>query len=368
MVDRAKPTLSGEELAWLSVEPPQDEQGRRVAWTLGDRRIHEVRWTTAIEHEQLTLARLELSATQWERPSFSRCRFSEVRFSRTSFVHARFEDVVFERCSFDESTFDRCVLERCRFEGCELRFVTGLRTRLSACVLSNLRAQVFELREAELLGTRFVGGTLEGLRLSKCSADTLEFAELELRGADLTACPITTLRLSEATVEGLRVLDCRCQAIELSAGKLDALSMSGTQVDRLELAKVELLGPRVLESRFGELRLDACPVVASLVLAESSVGRLVSEGSVLYDASFEQVEVATGRLAGGSLAGLLFRGGRWAALELVGARLDDYLTVIATRFEQLRLTGVQVDAALRVRLEGDSYGAASMTWGDARGS
>lgn len=368
MVDR--PRLSGQELAWLSHDPPHDQHDQRIAWSLSDRSIDEVHWTHPVEHVDLTLDDLEFTATQWQGVVFRRCVLRGVHFTRTTFAHARFEDVVFERCRFQGSTLEACQLLRCRFEACEFEFLTALRSGLRQCVFDRLTTTVLDLRECELSGTRFLDCNLQGLRASKLSAETLELRGGQLTGGDLTLARVRTLQFVEVALDGLRILDSHFDRAALSGARINDLSLAGSHASVLAIFDCpELLGLRVLESTIGELRIESCPMVAGALLAQTKLDSLLTREAILYDAAFERVEAGPGsRVVGGALIGALFSGGTWAGLDFSGVALNDYIAVRQTHFQKLHFSAMRVSDPLDLRLEGDSYGDGSMTWSDARGA
>lgn len=368
MVDRSP--LSTQELAWLTHDPPRDQQDQRIAWALSDRAIDEVHWTHAIEHVDLTLGNLEFTATQWQGVVFRRCVLRDVHFTRTTFAHAVFEDVVFERCRFQGSTLEACQLLRCRFDACEFEFLTALRSGMRACVFDHLSTTVLDLRECDLSGTRFVECNLQGLRASKLAADTLELRGGQLTGGDLTLARVRSLQFVGVALDGLRILDSHFEHAAVSGARINDLSLGGTQAGVLAIFDCpELLGLRVLESTIGELRLETCPMVAGPLIAQTKLDSLVLRDAILYDAAFERVDAGPGsRILGGAITGVLFVGGTWAGLDVSGAALNDYVAVRQTHFERLRFSAMQVSDPLDLRLDGDSYGDGSMTWSDARGA
>ncbi|PRQ02279.1 Pentapeptide repeats (8 copies) [Enhygromyxa salina] len=370
----AKPTPlpppTAEELGWLRRAPPTDAEGRRVPWTLEMRRVNEVKWIDEVAHDQVTLSRVLFTATHWTGPVFRNCVLRDVSFARTTLAGARFEGVVFERCNFESSTLEGCAFEGCRFVECSMRYVTAVRTKLLRCVFEVLRVTVLELRECDLSGTRFENCQLEGPRVTRARAETLDLRGGELRGADFTACTIDKLSLAGVAVAGLRIIDCEFVSAELLDARVAELSISGTKARRLTLRGCpELPGARVLDCRLLELRVEACPAIPSLLVADSVLGGLMLRDAVLYDAAFERLEVRGAcHIVGGALTGVFFNGGSWAQTELVDVALNDYVAVNNARFEQLELEQLQVDPALDLRLHDDTYGEGSMTWGDARGS
>lgn len=365
-----RPALSVQELAWLTRDPPRDPQDQRVPWVLSDRAVDEVRWTQPVEHLDLTLEQVEFSATQWDDAVFRRCRFVAVSFTRMTFARARFEDVVFERCRFEESTLNACELLRCRFDACEFEFLTALTSKLHQCTLERLAAKVFDLRECDLSGTRFVEAKLEGLRASKVSAETLELRGGTLVGGDLTACRVRTLQSIGVAIEGLRILDSKFDRFVLSGARIHDVSLAGSEASVLAFVDCpELHGLRVLESTIGELRIETCAAVPGLLVADTEVASVILRDSVFYDAAFERVEAGPGsRMLGGGLTGVLFEGGTWASFEVSNAALAEYVALLGAHFESLRFSAMQVSDPYAMRLEGESYGPGSMTWSDARGA
>lgn len=360
---------SAEQLGWLSVAPPTDDDGQQIAWTLADCKIEEAKWTTPIVHEQLTLERVGITAVQWQGPVFRGCVLRDVTFERSSFTRARFESVTFERCSFERSTFENCEFDHCRFVDCAISQHIAIRTSLRFCELERLSLVVIDIREGELSGTVFKDSTLQGPRMSVTRAQTLTITGGELRGADWTACELGELVLDGVSVEGLRLIDCELGQVELRAGRVEGLACSGTSFARLALERcAELPGVRLIDCRIGELALRSCPSVASLLLADSTIRSFVVQASVLYDAAFEQLEVGAARFADGELTGALFQAGAWQRLELADVAVADYVAVRGTHFDQLDLARAKLDPSLDRRLEGDSYGDGSMTWGGLRGS
>ena len=364
------PSPTDQELAWLRDRPPVDMKGRRVPWSLTDRRIHEVNWPLRVEQEGLTLERVDFSATYWRGAVFRKCVLRDVSFHRTTLAHASFEDVVFERCVFDSSTLDACQMVRCRFEGCQMRFVTALQTHFFGCALTGLMMTVLDLRQCNLSDVVFQDSSLQGLRAGRLSSNMLQITGGELRGGDLTACRIRTLRLSGVALHALRVLDCGLEEATFSAGRVASFSLEGTEVGKLSLTDCpEILAPRVLSSRLNDLRIEACPSVVSCLIADSSIGRCVIQASTLYDYAFERVEAGEGnQIDGGALTGVFFNAGSWSGLSITGTRLSDYVTVTGTRFASLRFKQVQAAENLALRLQGDAYAEGSMTWKDAQGA
>ncbi len=362
--------LAAEELVWLTRDPPRDEHDQRVAWTLADRAIDEVRWTDLVEHEHLTLERVEFSATQWNGVVFRRCLLREVQFARSTLAHAVFEDVVFERCRFQGTTFEACQFSRCRFERCEFEFLTAIRSGLRECVFDQLTTTVFDLRECDLSGTRFVEASLDGLRASKSTADTLELRGGRLQGGDLTACQIRSLQIVGVPIDGLRILDSHFGQATLAGARINDLSLGGCEIDEFAIVDCpELLGLHVLQSTIAEVRIDTCPMVAGLLIADSRITELNLHDARLYDAAFERVDAGPrSRIHGGALTGILFVGGTWAGLDLRGVQLADYVAVRQTHFSGLQFAAMQVGDPLDLRLDSDQYGDGSMTWSDARGT
>lgn len=362
------PPATAEQLGWLSVAPPSDEHGRPIVWTLSDCSVEEARWATPIVHEQLTLERVQITAVQWQGPVFRNCVLREVAFVRSTFARARFENVTFEKCSFERSTFENCGFDHCRFVDCAMTHQIAIRTALRFCEFDTLALMVLDMREGDLSGCTFEESSLQGPRISQSRAETLTIVGGELRGADWTVCELPELSLDGVTVEGLRILDSELGRVKLAGGRVEGLAISGSKIAGIALAGCfELPGARMIDCRVDALMIDACPSVASLLLADCTVGRFAVQGSVLYDASFERLEVEGARFEGGSLTGVLFQEGAWQTLELVDVALADYVAVRSTRFDQLRLDRVKVDPNIDLRLDGDQYGDGSMTWGGVRG-
>lgn len=360
---------SAEQLGWLSVAPPTDDHGQLVAWTLADCRIEEAKWKQPIVHERLTLERVQLTALQWDRPTFRNCVLREVAFERSNLTHARFESVTFERCTFERTTFENGQFDHCRFVDCSITHGIAIRTALRFCELEGLTLTVLDMRECDLSGTVCKASSLQGPRISKSRADTLTITGGELRGVDLTACELRELLLDGVAVEGFRVIDCEVGRAELRGGRVEGLAWSGTRFARLAFVRcTELPGARLIDCTLGELVVDACPAVASLLLADSKLDALAVQSSVLYDAAFERVEVGRARFEQSELTGVFFQAGGWQTLALLEVALLDYVAVKGTRFDQLQLDRAKLDPSLDRRLEGDSYGDGSMTWGGARGS
>ena len=367
MADRLPPPTA-EQLGWLSVAPPTDEHDQPIVWTLSDCSIEEARWATPIVHEQLTLERVQITAVQWQGPVFRNCVLREVAFVRSAFARARFENVTFEKCSFERSTFENCGFDHCRFIDCAMTHQIAIRTALRFCELERLSLLVLDMREGDLSGSTFKESSLQGPRISESRAETLTIVGGELQGADWTACELSELRLDGVTVGGVRILDSELGSATLSAGRVEGLAISGSRIASIAFDRCsELPGARLIDCRVEALLIDACPSVASPLLSDCSLGRFAVRGSVLYDASFERLEVAHARFEGGELTGVLFQDGVWQTLELVDVALNDYVAVRSTRFDQLRFDRATLDPNLDLRLDGDQYGDGSMTWGGARG-
>jgi uncharacterized protein YjbI with pentapeptide repeats len=367
MADSRLPAPTGEQLGWLSVDPPSDEHGDPIRWTLGDCRIDETKWQQPIVHNLLTLERAQLVAVQWSGPVFRNCLIRDVSFERCNFAHARFENVSFERCSFTRCAFENSAFDHCRFRDCTVRFHTAIRTALRFCEVAGLALDVIDMRECELSGTTFEDSRLHGPRLAKTRADSLELDGGELRGGDLTACELARLELDDVSIAGVRVIDSELGRVSVRGGPVEGLAISGTSVTRLVLARCpELPGARIIDSKLAELQLDGCPAVASLLIADSTITTLTIRSSTLYDAAFERVVVGHGRIEAGELTGALFDAGEWQ-LETIGVALNDYVAVKHTRFNPLHFDRPSVDPKLDLRLDGDSYASGSMTWSSLAG-
>jgi uncharacterized protein YjbI with pentapeptide repeats len=368
MADRS--ALTAEEFAWLTRDPPRDTQQALVPWTLADRSIEEVAWTTAVEHQDLTLERIDFESTQWEQVVFRRCRFRAVKFTHSGFAHARFEDVVFENCRFEETVFRTVELLRCRFEACEFEFSTVLSSRLHQCTFERSAIKVLNLNECDLSGTCFADSKVEGLRAPGLTAETLELRGGQLIGADLTNWRVRTLQLVGVETKGLRISGAQFERAALSGARISDSSFATSEVGVLALFDCpEIQALRVLESKLGELRLENCEAVPNFLIADTSVTSVILRDSVLYDSAFERVTAGPGsRMTGGALVGALFSAGAWAGFDVSGATLAEYVAVLGTHFEMLRFSAMQVSDPLDLRLEGDGYGQGSMTWSDARGA
>lgn len=362
--------LEAAERAALCEEPPRDDEGRRIPWTLAGRAIENERWSRAIEHEGLTLDDVSFRGFTWSGAVLRRCVLRGVRFDQAALTGARFEDVVFERCQFDSVQLDGCELVRCRFVGGSMRMLRVKRSTWSHCDFEGVSGDTWTLLDCKLEGCALRECTLIVLRTSRCSIEGCQLQGGALSGSDFNVDQIGALRITGTAVNGLRFLEGEIREVTLSELEGDNISFSMSEVGALSLRRcASLTALRVVGGRVRELSIEQCSSLQGLLLHGCALGDLSISGSTLYDTAFERVESSgASRFNGSALTGTFFNQGTWADVRLAGALLGDYLAVERARFLSFDPAEVREAAGLRYRIEGDSYGAGSMTWGASRGA
>jgi uncharacterized protein YjbI with pentapeptide repeats len=132
----------------------------------------------------------------------------------------------------------------CLLAGCDVAGVAFDRTRLTSCLLTDLRSPDWSLVDATLLdvvvaGGRFGALTAHGAELTRVGLQDVKVDFLNLRGATLvdvtlTGCTIGELDLSGADLRDVRLVDCAVTTLVLEGARNRAVDLRGAEVERLD--------------------------------------------------------------------------------------------------------------------------------------
>lgn len=366
---QARQPLRGDDLQALRAEPPRDEHGALIPWTLGHRLLADHRLDQAVEHRGLTLHDSTFRGFTWSGAvALYSSLLRDLVLDQVAFTGLRFEDVVFERCHFDTLQLTDCTFVRCRFIGGNLTLLTASRCSFVDTRFEDLAGDTWMLRDCTLTGSRFNGCTLLAPRLSKCTIDRLEFTSGGLHGAEFTLTQAATLQLTSLEVRRLRILGGEYQAVDLVQVDADDLTISSARIGDLTLERCPgLIGPRVLDCNLRALAIQDCPSLLGLVVQGCELGRITMRRSTLQAASFVSVR-ASGRLAAedSTLVGLVVREGAWTDALLERCTVAGYIAVDHTRFTAVSTPGLVEAEGLQHQLDGQPTASATF-WGAIHG-
>jgi len=323
--------LRGDDLQALRADPPRDEHGQLIPWTLGHRILTDHRLDQAVQHRGLTLHDSTFRGFSWSGDiALYSSLLRDLVLDRVAFTGLRFEDVVFERCRFDTLQLTDCTFVRCRFIGGDLTLLTATRCSFIDTRFEDLSGDTWNLRDCSLTGSSFRGCTLLAPRLSHCTIDRLQIGGGGLHGAELT---ISNARIGELGLD-------RCPL---------------------------MVGPRVLDSTLRALDIQDCPQLPGLVVQNCELGRLTVRRSTLQAASLVAV-TTRGRLTleDSALIGLVVREGAWADALLERCTLAAYIAVDHTRFTAVQTPGLIEADDLQHQLDGQPTASATF-WGAIHG-
>lgn len=168
--------------------PPEDLAGRTVEGEV----FHEY---------DLDLIEGEVRGATFTDCTFQGVRFNAAVISECAFVNCRFVlcsffDARFERCKLVGSRFERCTFGLLTVDGGNWSFVSLRGAELSRCTFSDVR-----LREADLGRADLREASLRNADLSAAVLDGADLRGADLRGSDLHAVDPTSTRLAGALVD-----------------------------------------------------------------------------------------------------------------------------------------------------------------------
>ncbi|HEY8038967.1 MAG TPA: pentapeptide repeat-containing protein [Polyangiaceae bacterium] len=364
MADRNR--LEAHERAALRGRPPTDPSGRRLPWKLASAAVSDEEWQDeAFEIDELTLDDVALERLRWSAHGvFRKCVLRGVTFDDVVLTGMRFEDVLFEACDLRELVTEGCAFVRCRFVGGGLHEWRALRTQLAQCTWAGVDAGGWELDDCEMSRCALEETSLEGLRATGCTL-SCKVTGGALESVDLTQCKGEVLEVDGARLKGVRALDVELGRLSLSRIAGGQISLGKCRVSAFALREcTDLTSFSLVGSKVDALRIEACPSLQDVFVRGSTLREVSVSGTTLGDTTFEDVDApGDARIEKSTLRGTFFHGGAWASLTLSDVLLSDYITVEGARFAVLHKSQVREADGLRRLLQGEQYGAASMTWG-----
>lgn len=362
--------LRGDDLQALRADPPRDDDGRLIPWTLGHRLVENMRFDQALEHVGLTLHDSTFRSFSWTGAVVIRGGlWRDLVVDQVTFSGLRFEDMVFERCHFDTVQLTDCEFLRCRFTGGALNLLTASRCSFTDTRFEDVSGDTWMLRDCTLTGSSFRGCTLLAPRFAKCTIDRLQVEGGGLHSAELTLVQAAALHIAGAEIKQLRIVGGEFQTISFVQAHGDDISLATVRIGELGFEGCPTLsGARVLNSSLRALDIQDCPQVMGLTVHGCELGRLaVRRSTVQYG---ELVDVRTsGRLAveDSTLAGFVVRAGVWPELALERSSVAEFIAVDHTRFTAVTTVGLVEVEGLHHQLDGRP--ATSTTfWGAIHGA
>lgn len=362
--------LRGDDLQTLRADPPHDEHGRPIPWTLGHRLVENMRFDQALEHVDLTVHDSTFRGFSWTGTIVIRgATFRDIVFNEVAFTGLRFEDVVFERCHFDTLQLTDCEFLRCRFIGGALTLLTASRCSFTDTRFEDLGGDTWMLRDCTLTGSSFRGCTLLAPRFARCTGDRLHFDRGALHGAEFTLVQATALTVERAEIRRLKVVGGELQTVAFIEVDGNDISLSTAKFGEVLFDRcTALIGPHVLDSSLRALDIQGCPQVMGLVVQGCELGRLTVRSSTLQYSELVAVR-ASGRLTASdsALVGFVVRAGAWTELALERSSVAEYIAVDDTRFTAVQTAGLIEAEGLLYQLDGQPATSTSF-WGAIHGA
>lgn len=143
-----------------------------------------------------TFRRCKLMESVWRRATLEDCIFEDCDMTRSVVAWARFRDVVFTRsrlmgCDFTDVAKNPVI----HFEGCDLRYISFVRTNL-------LKSRFVECRMVE---ANFIGCNLAETDFSGAILSGASFVDSDLTRADLSTAVDAFIDPSRNKVKGLEI-------------------------------------------------------------------------------------------------------------------------------------------------------------------
>ena len=370
---QAQLPLRGDDLQALRADPPRDDSGNLMPWTLGHRLVENMRFDQALEHVGLTLHDSTFRGFTWSGQSgpivIRGCVFRDIVFNEVAFTGLRFEDVVFERCQFDTLQLTECEFLRCRFVGGALTLLTSSRCSFTDTRFQELAGDTWMLRDCTLTGSSFRGCTLKVPRFSKCTIDRLQVEGGALHSADFTLVQAAALHIVGAEVRRLRIVGGELQAVAFAQVDGNDISLSTARIGELGFDGCPaLIAPHVLDSNLRVLDIHNCPQVMGLVVQGCELGRLALRRSTVQYSELVTVRTS-GRLVveDSALVGFVVRAGAWTEFTLERSSVAEYIAVDHTRFTAVSTRDLVEAEGLQYQLDGQPTAGASF-WGAIHGA
>ncbi len=151
---------------------------------------------TALEYDQQTFKKIELSQQTIKQKTFQEC--------------------IFTQCTLNEIWFDNCKFFKCTFKECDLNLMKVKNSVFSEVSFENTKVVGVNWMEAlwgknNLLGSinftdctlnysTFIGLTLRKMKLIRCIAKDVDFAEADLTQANCTGTDFTDSRFNHTNL------------------------------------------------------------------------------------------------------------------------------------------------------------------------
>src|SRR4051812_46431846 len=131
---------------------------------------------TALEYEQQTFKKIELSQQKIKQKTFQECIFTQCTLNEVSFDNCKFFKCTFKDCDLNLIKVKNCVFSEVEFENTK---VVGVNWMEAMWGKNNLLGSI-NFTGCTLNYSTFIGLTLKKMKLIKCLAKDVDFAEADL--------------------------------------------------------------------------------------------------------------------------------------------------------------------------------------------
>ena len=311
--------------------------------------------------------------SQW--PARQRCVFRECRFPTLQLSAERLSDIRFERCEFgdlqieggqlDQVVFDRCTVQRLQAQGsqwsqvsfqqCELGPWTWRQMTAKGVHITGGRAQTLDCADCIVRYCSLVDAALERLQIHGGHWQDLSLANVRAASVDMAGVRLRHLLWGRTQIGTVTLVDCAAQTLTW----FDCL------MGRLQATHLQASNASWQDSEIASGRLDGCALpmallagcrLKDLTFADCDLTQALFEGARLEDcdlrglratrASLRRAELSNVDLSGADLSGLNATEAKVHKLRLSGTRCCDGI-----------LHGQPVDAWAGADLDGAEFNA-----------
>jgi len=150
----------------------------------------------ALEFDQQTFKKLEIRQQTIKQKTFQECIFTQCTLNEVSFDNCKFFKCSFKECDLNLMKVKNCVFSEVEFENSK---VVGVNWMEALWGKNNLLGSI-NFTGCTLNYSTFIGLTLKKMKLIRCLAKDVDFAEADLTQANCTGTDFTDSRFNHTNL------------------------------------------------------------------------------------------------------------------------------------------------------------------------